>query len=215
MLKFRLNSSCMLASDGFKQACQSLMGNVSYRWSMSVSDGSLIRHVSLQWSMSRSSMGLQTGMSVSDGECQLPMVKSVFDGSPGMFVYDVACQSLWWVSDQACWSLMKHVEVFDGSSIRHVSLRCSMSRPSMGLRSGMSVSNEACWGLWSGMSVSDEPCQGLRWFSNQACQSPIGLRWVSDNNNIYVNSKFTSSISPVVGVQPILYIPDILPVLIY
>ena len=59
---------------------------------MLVSYRSLIRHVSLQWSMSRSLIGLQSGKLVSDE----------------------ACWGLQWVSDLACWSQMKHVDVSDG-----------------------------------------------------------------------------------------------------
>ena len=77
-------------------------------------------HAGLKW--------VYTGMSVSNGECQLQM------GHVGFR----------WVSDQAYWSPMKHVEVFDGSPIRHVGVQCSMSRSLMGLRSSMLVSNEAC-----------------------------------------------------------------------
>ena len=32
-------------------------------------------------------------------------------------------------------------------------------------------------GLRWGMSVSDETCRGLRWVSNQECRSPMGLRY--------------------------------------
>ena len=55
-----------------------------------------------------------------------------------------------------------------------------------------SLVNEACrssMGLHSGISVSDgSPIRnvGLRWVSDG---SPIGLRLVSDNNNIFMNSK--------------------------
>ena len=90
-----------------------------------------------------------TGMSVSDLECQLPM------GYVG----------LRWVSDQACRSPMKHVEVSNGSPIRHYSVRW-----------GMSVTDRACptlMGLRSGMSFSDVACRGLRWVSNQACRSTM------------------------------------------
>ena len=81
---------------------------------------------------------------------------------------------------------MKHVEVFNGSPIRHVGLRCSILRSSMGLRSGMSVSDDACKGFrW----VSDQTCRspmGLRWVSDRCS---IGFRWVSDNNNIFLSSR--------------------------
>ena len=99
-------------------------------------------------------MGLRSDMSVSNLACR--GLRS------GMSVSDEACRGLQWVSYQACRSPMKHVEVFNGSPIRHVGLRCSMSRSPMYLRSGMSVSDG----------------------------SPIGIRWVSDNNNIFVNSSF-------------------------
>ena len=56
--------------------------------------------------------------------------------------------------------------------------------------------------LRSGMSVSDEACRGLRLFSDQECRSPmkhvevsdwspirhVGHRCVSDNNTIFVKS---------------------------
>ena len=41
----------------------------------------------------------------------------------GMFVSDEECLDLGWVSDQACWSPMKHVEVSDRacpSPMKHV-----------------------------------------------------------------------------------------------
>ena len=64
------------------------------------------------------------------------------------------------VFNEACWSPMKHVEVSDGSPIRHVGPLWSMSRSPMGHRSGMLVSDGSLIGLW----------------------------WVSDNNNIFENS---------------------------
>ena len=79
---------------------------------VNVSDGSPIRHVSLWWEMS-----------VTDGACLF-----LIGLQSGMSVSDIACRGLWWVSNQACQSPMKHVEVFDGSQIRHVGLRCSMLR---------------------------------------------------------------------------------------
>ena len=48
VLKFRLDSTCMLVSHGSTQACQSPIGNVSYQLSMSVSNGSPIRHVGIR-----------------------------------------------------------------------------------------------------------------------------------------------------------------------
>ena len=52
VLKFRLNSACMLVSDGSTQACQSLMG-------MSVTDGAC-----------QSPMRLQSGVLVSNEACR-------------------------------------------------------------------------------------------------------------------------------------------------
>ena len=56
-----------------------------------------------------------------------------------------------WVSDPAYQSPMKHVQFSDGSPTRHI-----------GLRSGISVSDE-------------NPIEN------------VGLHWVFDNNNIFVN----------------------------
>ena len=86
--------------------------------------------------------------------------------SGGSLIRQVGLQ---WVFNEAGRSLMKHAGVSDGSPIRH-----------------MEVSAEACRGLRSSMSVSDGSPIGLRWVS-------IGLRWVSDNNNIFVNSKITKT----------------------
>ena len=126
-----------------------------------LSDGSPIRHIIIgirSWVSDqayRYSMGLRSGMSA----------------------FDLASLGLRWVSDHACWSPMKHVEVFDGSLIRHVGLRCSMSRSSMGLRSGLSVSNEACLGLqW----VSDQACQSLMQHVKGSDGSPMKHVEVSD-----------------------------------
>ena len=63
-----------------------------------------IRHVGLRGSMSRFSMGLQSGMSVSDVACR--GLRSC--RSPMKHVE---------VSDQVCRSPMKHVDVSDGSPI--------------------------------------------------------------------------------------------------
>ena len=80
---------------------------------------------------------------------------SVFDGSPIRHV-GLRCsmsRSPMAVSDQACRSPMKHVEVSDGSPTRHVSLDGECQLPMghvgflMGLRSGISVSDVACRGL--------------------------------------------------------------------
>ena len=57
-------------------------------------------HFGLSW--------VYTGMSVSNGEYQLPIGHV---GGP------------LWVSNQACQSPMKHVEVSNGSPIRHVGLQ--------------------------------------------------------------------------------------------
>ena len=59
-------------------------------------------HAGLQW--------VYTGMSVSNGEFQLPL------GHVG----------LRWVSAQACQSPIKHVEVSNGSLIRHAGVRWGM-----------------------------------------------------------------------------------------
>ena len=85
-----------LNSDWTPQVCRSSMGlnrHVGLRWGMSVFDGacrSSMGHVGLRW-----------GMSVFDGACQSPL------GHAG----------LRWVSDQACRSPIKHVEVSDRSPI--------------------------------------------------------------------------------------------------
>ena len=85
----------------------------------------LFMHAGLRW--------VYTDMSVSDGECHLPL------GQVG----------LRWVPNQACWSPMKHVEVSNGSQNKYVSLRWGMSvtdgacRSLMDLRSGMLVSDVA------------------------------------------------------------------------
>ena len=65
-------------------------------------------------------------------------------------------------------SLMKHIEAFDGSPMRHVVLWFSMLRSLMGLRAGMLVSEWAC--------------RGLRWVSDQACRSLMGLRLVPNRS---------------------------------
>ena len=75
-----------------------------------------------------------------------------------------------WVSKGECQLPLGHVGQLDGSSIRHVGLRCSMSRSLMDLRSGMSVSNEAF--------------RGLRWVSDQATCSPMKHIEVSDGSPI-------------------------------
>ena len=67
-------------------------------------------------------VGLRCGMLISDG-------------SPISHI-GLPC-----VSNQACRSLLKHVEVSNRSPIRHVGLRCVSDRSSMGLQSGMSVSD--------------------------------------------------------------------------
>ena len=74
------------------------------------------------------------------------------------------------------------MSVFDGSSIRHVGLQCSMSRSPMGHRSGMLDSDEACRGhqaFWSPIKHVEVSDGSSIWHD--------GLRWVSDNNNIFVN----------------------------
>ena len=63
--------------------------------------------------------------------------------------------------------------------MRHVSVSDEVCRSPTGFRSGMSVSDQACWypirhvGLRSGMSVSDGSLIGLQWVSDR---SPMGLR---------------------------------------
>ena len=82
------------------------------------------------------------------------------------------------MTNQACWSpmgLRLDISVSDGTPMRYGSLR-------------------------GGLSVSDEAYQGLQWVSDQVCRSPMvlqevfdrspmGLQLVSDNNNIFVNSR--------------------------
>ena len=89
------------------------------------------------------------------------------------WVTNEACRGLQWISDQACRSPMKQVEVFDGSSIRHVGHR--------------GVSDQACrfpMGPRLGMSVSDKACRCLRYVSDQACRSPMKHIEVSDGSLI-------------------------------
>ena len=96
----------------------------------------------------------------------------------GMSVSDETCRGLRRVSNQACWSQMYHVEVSDGSLIRHVGLCWSISRSPIrhvGLRWNMSRSP---MGLQSGMLVSDLACRGLRWVFDRECWSLMGLQKV-------------------------------------
>ena len=102
----------MLVSDG---ACRFQMG---LWWGMLVSDGSPIKHVKVSDGSPIRHVSLRWGMSATNGACLFLM-----GHQSGMSVSNVACPGLQWVSDQACWSLVKHVEVFDGSPIRHVGLR--------------------------------------------------------------------------------------------
>ena len=139
------------------------MKHVGFRW---VSDGACRFQMGLQWGIPVSDGSPMKHVEVSDQACQSPLVNvsyrwgmSVFDGSPVRHASDLACQGLQWFSDQTCRSPMKHVKVFDGSLIRHVGLRCSMSRSLMGLQSGM--------------LVSDEACRGLQWVSDQECRSQM------------------------------------------
>ena len=126
------------------------------RWGMSVSVDSQMKHVEVSDRSPIKHVSLQWETSVTNGACQ-----SLMGLQSGMSVSNVACRGLWWVLDQACWSPKKHVKVFDGSTIKHVGLRWKILRSSMGLQSGMPVSNVAS--------------RGLRWVSNQACRSPMGL----------------------------------------
>ena len=115
-----------------------------------------------------------------------------------------------------CFIMGHHNEAFgglrwvsDGSPIRHVGLRWSMSRSLMCLLSGMSVSDAACRGLWWVSEVFDwspirhvvlrcsmsrspmnhlKVSEGLRSGMSVSDGYPIGLRWVSDNNIIFENS---------------------------
>ena len=104
---------------------------------------------------------------------------------------------------------MKHVEVFDGPPIRHVSLWWSMSR----------YPNRLV-GLWWSMLRSPRRHVGLQWSMSRSPMglqsgilvfdgSLIGLWWVSDNNNIFVYSILThfSSSSPLSSsLSPLLFI---------
>ena len=70
------------------------------------------------------------------------------------------------VSDQACWSPSRHVDL-------------------------PLVYDHACWfpmDLPSDMSVSIESSMGLQWVSDG---SLVGLHWVFDNDDIFVNSFLT------------------------
>ena len=62
----------------------------------------------------RSPMGLQSGMSVTDGSPIRHVClanQACLSGRSGMLVSNKACRGLRWVSDQACRSSMLQVEV--------------------------------------------------------------------------------------------------------
>ena len=76
-------------------------------------------------------------------------------------------------------------------------------------------------GVRWGMSVSDEAFQGLWWVSDQACQSPNGLRKVSDGPPIIIlflwtririisNAKYNAHIKPLFFKLKILPLVDLI-----
>ena len=83
-----------------------------------VSDGSPMNHILVSNVSSNRHVSLRWGMSVTDGGCQSSMGLQ-----SGISVSYVACRGLWWVSNQACWSPIKHVEVFDGSPLSNQACR--------------------------------------------------------------------------------------------
>ena len=145
-------------------------------------------------------------MSVTDRAC-----RSLMGLRSDMLFSDVACRGLRWVTNQACRSLMKHVEVLDGSPIRHVGLWCSMLRYLMSLRSGMAVSKKHVE-VFDGSPIRNDglQCSMLRspirhvifWWSKS--RSPIrhvGLWWRMSRSPMGLQSGRSVSYGSPIGLR--------------
>ena len=80
MFTLRLDSAGMLVFDGSPQACWSLMGHVGLEWFSDLACRSPMEHV-----------GLQSGMSVSNGACRSPIrlvgLRWISDRSPIIILF--------------------------------------------------------------------------------------------------------------------------------
>ena len=107
----------------------SSMGYVGLQWVMSVSEKacrSPIRHVGLRWSMLKSSMGLRSGILVSDGS---PIgIQWVFDRSPIILIFSwTLCNIICKRKYQGCNTKVKDWRTFKGSAIILPGLQISLA----------------------------------------------------------------------------------------